>query len=283
MIVTQERIHRLLSEAEGKLTTREIQELAEEKSSINEIVKYVEENLQQMEEKNVVKKVSDAWELTEAGKENSIEYYLTEIDANISEDDLTESYQLTIANIVGSLRLNRELDLGALSNDLAQSEYHPETYPSLIYRSKVDNVSVLTPSSGRLAIVGAKSKDRLITGIQDFLTSISDLGIDVDKCVDDVLVQNIVATFDTEREFDLSALSIGLGLENIEYEPEQFPGIIYRTPRNSTILLFNSGKCVITGAKTYLDLVEAQEELIEILSDLGIELDIPNSGVQNRE
>ena len=283
MIVTQERIHRLLSEAEDKLTTREIQELAEEKSSINVIVKYVEENLQQMEEKNVVKKVSDAWELTEAGKENSIEYYLTEIDANISEDDLTESYQLTIANIVGSLRLNRELDLGALSNDLAQSEYHPETYPSLIYRSKVDNVSVLTPSSGRLAIVGAKSKDRLITGIQEFLTSISDLGIDVDKCVDDVLVQNIVATFDTEREFDLSALSIGLGLENIEYEPEQFPGIIYRTPRNSTILLFNSGKCVITGAKTYLDLVEAQEELIEILSDLGIELDIPNSGVQNRE
>ncbi len=278
MVVTQERIRHLLSEAEGKLTTKEIQELVEENSSINEFVKYVEENLQQMEEKNVVKKLDDVWELTKAGRENSIEYYQTEIDSNISEEDLTETYHLTIANIVGSLRLNRELDLEALSNDLAQSEYHPETYSSLIYRSKVDNVSVLTPSSGRLAIVGAKSKDKLITGTQDFLTSISDLGIDVDKCVDDVLVQNIVATFDTEREFDLSTLSIGLGLESIEYEPEQFPGIIYRTPRNSTILLFNSGKCVITGAKTYLDLVEAQEELIKILSDLGIKLDIPNSG-----
>jgi transcription initiation factor TFIID TATA-box-binding protein len=236
-----------------------------------------------MEEKDIVKEVGGAWELTEPGKENSIEYYLNEIDSNISGEELTETYQLTIANIVGSLRLNRELDLEALSNDLAQSEYHPETYPSLIYRSKADNVSVLTPSSGRLAIVGAKSKDKLTTGIQDFLTSIADIGIDVDKCVDDVLVQNIVATFDTEREFDLSTLSIGLGLENIEYEPEQFPGIIYRTPRNSTILLFNSGKCVIPGAKTYLNLVEAQEELIKILSDLGIEIDILNSRAKNRE
>lgn len=270
--MTQERIRRLLSEAGGEATLGELRDLIEKHNHSQLLVEFLQKNLQLMENKGIVRRKDDAWVLTEVGRESSIEYRIDEIDAIIDEDEIHNNYNITVANIVGSVRLNRELDLKALSEDLSNTEYDPETYSSLIYRPERSDVSVLTPSSGRLAIVGAKSKEELTVGIQDFLKNMSGLGIDVNEGLDDILIPNIVATFDTGQELDLSAISIALGLENIEYEPEQFPGLIYRLSDNSIILLFNSGKCVITGAKTYFDLIETQEELIHTLSNMGIEV-----------
>jgi transcription initiation factor TFIID TATA-box-binding protein len=183
-----------------------------------------------------------------------------------------EEQGFEISNIVGSLRLERELDLQALSSDLENTDYHLETYPSMIYRGvPYNSVSVLTPSSGRLAIVGAKIKEDLLTGTQHFLDALRDFGIDVEKTVDDLTSQNIVSTIDLGVELDLAVVAVALELENTEYEPKQFPGLIYRSFVNATVLIFTSGKCVITGAKTYSEVLEARDEVVNRLEEIGVE------------
>ncbi|ACV12086.1 TATA-box binding family protein [Halorhabdus utahensis DSM 12940] len=282
--MTQGEICQLLSELSGSATQEKIAELAQEKYPDRTLAAYVGEFLHIMKEKGLVEIVNGYWKITDMDSVPKIEHRIDELDAVISEETLRNDCGITISNLVGSLRLERELDLGALNSDLENTDYHPETYPSMIYRPDIDSsMSVLTPSSGRLAIVGAKNKEELLKGVDDFLGKLAMLGIDVDKNTNDLLVQNIVGDFDIGREIDLSALSIALGLENIEYEPEQFPGIIYRGGGNSTVLLFNSGKCVITGSKSYLELVQARDDIIRILSKHGLETDLEEYNVISSE
>lgn len=273
--MSQEDVRQLLSELGGEATVSELSKLAQEKFPDRTLHTYLSERLQPMEKKGLVEKVNNdriTWKLTEKGRGNSIMYPISEVDAIVDEDDLKEE-GFSLANLVGSLRLGRELDLSALSMDLQNTNYHPETYPSMIYRPFEDrSVSVLTPSSGRLAIVGAKSKQELIDGVDDFLAALIELGIETDKTSNDILIQNMVANYDFGREFDLPVVAVALDLNNVEYEPEQFPGLIYRSDSgNSTVLLFTSGKLVVTGANTYLEVIQARDELYGRLEDIGIE------------
>jgi transcription initiation factor TFIID TATA-box-binding protein len=87
----------------------------------------------------------------------------------------------------------------------------------------------------------------------------------------EITVQNIVTSADLGRNLNLNAIAIGLGLENIEYEPEQFPGLVYRLEEPSVVaLLFGSGKLVITGGKEPADAREAVDVIVSRLDDLGL-------------
>ena len=84
---------------------------------------------------------------------------------------------------------------------------------------------------------------------QRFLSFISDLGLKF--TTPSLEVKNVVSVGELENNLDLNALMIALGLENTEYEPEQFPGLIYRPDSTRCVLLvFASGKVVITGGRT---------------------------------
>jgi len=83
--------------------------------------------------------------------------------------------------------------------------------------------------------------------------------------------QNIVSSADLGHDLNLNALAIGLGLEDVEYEPEQFPGLVYRMDDPEVVLLlFGSGKIVITGGKFAEDATAAVENIVERLDDLGL-------------
>jgi len=271
--MSQEEVRQLLLELGGKATVSELSKLAQEKFPDRTLHTYLSERLQPMEKKGFVQAIDDGkieWHLTEKGRESKINYPVSELDAVVDQDELAEE-GFTLSNLVGSLRLDLELDLSTLSTDLSNTDYHPETYPSMIYRPFEDNsVSVLTPSSGRLAIVGAKSKQELIEGVDDFLSSLRGLGIDINRSSNDLLIQNIVASYDFERQFNLS--TVALDLNRVEYDPEQFPGLTYRSHSgNTTVLMFTSGKVVVTGAKTYLNIIQAKEELYSQLEAIGVD------------
>src|SRR2546429_9641551 len=69
-------------------------------------------------------------------------------------------------------------------------------------------------------------------------------------------IENVVASTSLGHELDLKAIALALG--GSEYEPEQFPGLIYRIQEPKTaILLFRSGKVVCTGAKSLEDVKTA--------------------------
>ena len=101
-------------------------------------------------------------------------------------------------------------------------------------------------------------------------TALSNLGLTVDEDPE-ITVQNIVVSGDLGETLNLNAIAIGLELEAIEYEPEQFPGLIYRLDEPAVVaLLFGSGKTVLTGCKRFDDAEEATEVLVERLSDLSL-------------
>lgn len=272
--MSQRDIQKLLLELGGEASLSELSRLASKRYPSRSLSQYASERLDSMKQKGLVQELdSSRWKLTEKGKEVSLETSVEALDSRY-EDEFYNS-DITVSNLVGTLDLNREFDLTALASDLSNADYHPERYHSLIYSpNPEDSVTMLLPSSGRMSITGATSKKELIEGAQNLLCALQELGIQLTVSPSDILVQNIVANYDFERDFDLAAIAVALGLENTEYEPEQFPGVIYRAKQNSTILLFRTGKCVITGSKSYAQVVSALRETTDSMRSSGVELPV---------
>jgi len=87
----------------------------------------------------------------------------------------------------------------------------------------------------------------------------------------EVKVENIVASAIFAEKLDLDV--IATSLEEAEYEPEQFPGLIYRLkdPKTAT-LLFTSGKANCTGAKNLEDVHKTIDIIAEKLKKLDIDV-----------
>jgi TATA-box binding protein (TBP), component of TFIID and TFIIIB len=154
-----------------------------------------------------------------------------------------------IVNVVASGSLNVEQDLKAVAEELDDVvDYDPNKYPGAYFRFS-DATSLITLyRTGKYIITGADSEGDASAIRARFLELLAERGI-LDSPDDDwFTVQNFVCTADLDRSLNLNALAIGLGLEWTEYEPEQFPGLIFRPPDAPCVaLLFASGKIVLTG------------------------------------
>src|SRR5439155_753950 len=157
------------------------------------------------------------------------------------------SAKITIENVVASASLGEELDLQAIARVLGGAEYEPEQFPGLIYRLKEPKTAILLFRSGKVVCTGAKSLEHVKTAIDLVTKQIAAAGVPVNKDPE-IVVQNIVATSDLGAPIDLNAIAISLGGGKVEYEPEQFPGLVYRIDEPKVVvLLFGSGKLVCTG------------------------------------
>lgn len=175
---------------------------------------------------------------------------------------------ITMQNVVGSGDLGREINLQTLSEDANPDNANVEYDTSKSHWLRVDfdkGAVALLFNSGSYIIVGADTPPLLIEARDDFVEFMSDFGI-VEPDVDDKFsVKNIVSTalLDREPPINLNALAIGLSLENVEYEPEQFPGLIYRPESvDCVVIVYTSGKLVITGAKSQ-EQAEAAKEIMD--------------------
>ncbi|MGA1793946.1 MAG: TATA-box-binding protein [Thermoplasmatota archaeon] len=175
-----------------------------------------------------------------------------------------------IQNVVSSSSAGVPLDLQKISMALDDAEYVPEKFPGLIYKVKDPKTALLLFSSGKLVCTGAKSVAMAEEVVGRVLSMIKEMGINVDTSPK-VMVQNIVATTDLGRELNLNSIAITLGLEKVEYEPEQFPGLVYRVDHPRVVaLLFGSGKIVCTGAREIKDIDIALGEIVKELEDAGL-------------
>jgi len=171
---------------------------------------------------------------------------------------------ITIANAVGSGDLGMELDLANVGSDfnLPYTEYDPSNYHGLYIRLVEDGPLITVYRTGKYIISGCSTLEQLYETNESFLTKLSELGIVAANLDPDFAVQNVVCTTQLNDTVDLNTLSIALGLESVEYEPEQFPGLIYRPAGHTAVLLvFANGKIVITGASE----VDSAEQAFEHL------------------
>jgi len=178
--------------------------------------------------------------------------------------------KIKVENIVASTSLAEQLDLDAIALALDGAEYEPEQFPGLIYRLKKPKTAMLIFRSGKANCTGAKNLDDVRKTISTVIERLGGAGIPVFK-KPEITVQNMVAVYDLESDLNLNAIAISLGLENVEYEPEQFPGLVYRIKVPKVVmLLFGSGKVVCTGARKVEDIREAVDKLKEELSAAGL-------------
>ena len=178
---------------------------------------------------------------------------------------------IKVENIVASTIFSEKLDLDMITQSLEEAEYEPEQFPGLVYRLKEPKTATLLFRSGKANITGAKSVEDVHKAVAIIAEKLRKLGVDVYKNKDfKIVIQNIVATSDLGVELNLNAVAMGLGLENVEYEPEQFPGLVYRIAEPKVaILLFGTGRIVCAGAKKIEDVSKAIEKLSEELSSSG--------------
>lgn len=175
-----------------------------------------------------------------------------------------------IQNVVASTGIGHELDLEALSTDLPGADFNPDNFPGLVYRTQDPKAASLIFRSGKVVCTGASSVDDVNATLDMVFEELRDLGIPVDRSPE-VTVQNIVSSADLGESLNLNALAIGLGLEDVEYEPEQFPGLVYRMDEPDVVILaFGSGKVVITGGKQPEDAGAAVENFIDKIGTLGL-------------
>lgn len=182
--------------------------------------------------------------------------------------DLADTIQ--IENVVASTQIDQELDLKALAMDIEGTDYNPDRFPGLIFRTEDPKAATLIFRSGKIVCTGADSQDKVQKSVDIVLNRFRQVGVDVGS-EPPITVVNIVSSGYLGYTLNLNAIAIGLGLEQIEYEPEQFPGLVYRMDEPNVVsLLFGSGKLVITGAKDPSDAEEAIEVIGNDLEAVGL-------------
>lgn len=172
---------------------------------------------------------------------------------------------VNVVNIVASQRMALNLDINEIAYQL-NIDYEQEQFPGMVYRCLDPKVCVLLFRSGKAVATGAKSLEDIEIAFsklrQDLLSHNFEL---FDEDMMETNLHNLVVTADYsdivgDSKLNLSHLMFCLPFDKTEYEPEQFPGLIYRSDNPKVVfLIFSSGKCVITGSKDFEEATYAEE------------------------
>ena len=153
---------------------------------------------------------------------------------------------IKIENIVASASIGKDIVLTEVSQALEGVNFNRE----------------------QLVCTGAKSIDDSKLAIKKTVDLMRTVDTDIPEEFE-IKIQNIVASANLESTLNLEA--VALELEDTEYEPEQFPGLVYRlSDPKVVLLLFGSGKVVCTGAKTKSDAKLGVERAYDRLSELDL-------------
>jgi len=178
---------------------------------------------------------------------------------------MPKAVYIHIENVVASATLHQRVDLNAVVKGFPGVEYRPEQFPGLVFRLKRPKTATLIFNSGKMVCTGAKSEKEARRAVKKVVKELKKGGIIIIS-KPEMKIQNIVASASLGGLIDLEKAAYSLG--KTMYEPEQFPGLIYRMAEPKVvILLFASGKLVCTGAKREQDVYDAVAKLHIILEE----------------
>ena len=178
---------------------------------------------------------------------------------------------MKVENVVASTSIDKTVSLDKLLTILEDSEYEPEQFPGLVYRLKEPKVATLIFRSGRIICVGANKTSDAKEALKKTIRKIKKTGIRINENKIKVKIENIVVSVTLGTELNLDSLAFQL--ENSEYEPEQFPGLVYRIQEPKVaFLLFSSGRVVCAGAKSIAQVKTAIVNIEKKLRSLGVKL-----------
>jgi len=175
---------------------------------------------------------------------------------------------ITVENIIAFVKIADELDIHKIAERVPGFMYDPTEFLGLTLKLDEPNVAILLLPNGKVICTGAKKIEDIESSIKEVVKKVKIIGVKI-KSKMDIEIQNIIAALDLKKEINLSSISKGLMLENMSYEPEQFPGLVYKMDDTGAILLiFSSGKIVCTGVKNLEDAYKAIETMKEKISSI---------------
>ena len=167
-----------------------------------------------------------------------------------------------IENIVSSIVLGQDIDLEEFASSVEGID-NPRRFPGVIFRMTQPKLAMLIFRTGKVICSGARSKEEIDIAVQKLLKKFREANIII-KATPKIEIQNIVASSNLNFRVNLDVLAIEC--DNTEYEPEQFPGLIFRLDDPKTVMLvFRSGRIIVTGAKTPRDADMAAETTKKII------------------
>ncbi|GLC43794.1 hypothetical protein PLESTB_000908600 [Pleodorina starrii] len=160
-----------------------------------------------------------------------------------------------LQNVVATVNLGTKLDLKEIAMHARNAEYNPKRFAAVIMRIREPKTTALIFASGKMVCTGAKSEDDSRTAARRYAKIVQKLGFPA--TFKEFKIQNIVGSCDVKFPIRLEGLAYAHSLF-ASYEPELFPGLIYRMKQPKIVLLiFVSGKVVLTGAKTRYEIYQA--------------------------
>mmetsp|Transcript_130154 Transcript_130154/g.193716 ORF Transcript_130154/g.193716 Transcript_130154/m.193716 type:complete len:272 (-) Transcript_130154:139-954(-) len=171
---------------------------------------------------------------------------------------------IRIQNIASTANLGVRLDLKKIALKCRNTEFNPRRFGAVIMRLREPRATALLFASGKICVTGVKSTHNATLACKKFHYIIERVGFKPKEYMD-FKVQNIVGTADCGFPIRLEGL-VYAHSGYASYEPELFPGLIYRLVNPRVVfLIFVSGKVVITGAKKESDLSTALTKLYPVL------------------
>ncbi|MFC2143764.1 TATA-box-binding protein [Candidatus Aenigmatarchaeota archaeon] len=179
-------------------------------------------------------------------------------------------FDIKVENVVAFAVLGMNISLKKLVDNLDGTEYNPERFPGLVYRINEPKAATLIFSSGKTVCTGTRSVKLAKEAVNKVVDHIRKTGVNIPKGYN-IRIENIVASTQIDAQNKLNLEKLAFELENSEYEPESFPGLVYRI-RNpkAAFLLFGSGKIICTGTRKVKDIRTALEKFKVDLEKLGI-------------
>ena len=176
--------------------------------------------------------------------------------------------KIKIVNLVITTDLKHSLQLEKIASVLSNVEYNPEQFPGLVMRIKEPKTSALLFTSGRVVCTGARDMINVKKSIHKIILHLKKVNVKI-KIEPILKIQNVVGA--GELGFDLNLNMLAMKLRNTEYEPEQFPGLVYKmkNPFHASFLLFSNGKIVCTGTKSEKEMKMCFEQLVKDLKKLA--------------
>jgi len=171
----------------------------------------------------------------------------------------------TLQNIVATVNLDCRLDLKTIALHARNAEYNPKRFAAVIMRIRDPKTTALIFASGKMVVTGAKSEDDSRLASRKYARIVQKLGFDAK--FSEFKIQNIVGSCDVKFPIRLEGLAYSHGNFS-SYEPELFPGLIYRMMSPKVVLLiFVSGKIVLTGAKVREEIYQAFNRIYTVLCE----------------
>ena len=170
-----------------------------------------------------------------------------------------------LQNIVSTVNMGVKLDLKKIALHARNAEFNPKRFAAVIMRIREPRTTALIFSSGKMVCTGAKSEEDSRLAARKYARIVQKLGFPTK--FKDFKIQNMVGSCDVKFPIRLEGLVLTHS-QFSSYEPELFPGLIYRMVKPRIVLLiFVSGKVVLTGAKVRQEIYEAFDNIYPILKN----------------